>query len=468
MFRDPLYRQIRRGLRELKDGNTFEACANDLLRKFYPSLAPREGGDDAGLDGLIAHEDKSSIQLICTTGEDVLGNLSGRWSKDKPEQVVKILTSVESQSRSAGVSCMSWDRHVCCRIADATSEAEAWIAALFNHDASPQLIEPFLDKLAASAPEPAKPWVAKALGAPGLQALGVLMVLKHYSPESPLWAAASPFFKSHSFQIGICSRRNIKVESARTLLRSPEASVASAVAVGLWNDSSTPTIPDEILEDWKNVMVNHDDDNDHVLEGVFKEYPDVAFRWIASRLDGIRDGTRSFYFGGKYDRAMPTAIQTFTQEQRRELIDKMPRSSAVAELVRSLIGRDMELFSHLLAREELEGVRLDPLRLDCDFGPQGENAVPEIDAGWERMAIAAMERGFSPEDIFSASQAGGFGWSGPMSSMFAARAAPFEKLLRHRDIRLRQVGKIGFEHYSALRDEHLAHEKRAAIRGERG
>jgi hypothetical protein len=77
MFRDPLYRQIRRRLRELKDGNAFEQCANDLLSKIYPSLAPREGGDDAGLDGLIANEDKSSIQLICTTDEDVLGNLSG-------------------------------------------------------------------------------------------------------------------------------------------------------------------------------------------------------------------------------------------------------------------------------------------------------------------------------------------------------------------------------------------------------
>jgi len=76
MFRDPLYRQIRRALRELRDGNTFELCANDLLRQVYPSLAPREGGDDAGLDGLIANEDKSSIQLICTTGQDVLGNLS--------------------------------------------------------------------------------------------------------------------------------------------------------------------------------------------------------------------------------------------------------------------------------------------------------------------------------------------------------------------------------------------------------
>jgi len=82
------------------------------------------------------------------------------------------------------------------------------------------------------------------------------------------------------------------------------------------------------------------------------------------------------------------------------------------------------------------------------------------------MAIAAMEKGFSEEDVFSASQAGGFGWSGPMSSMFAARLAPFEKLLSHPDARLRKVGKIGFGHYAEQRDKHLAHEKRAAVRGD--
>jgi hypothetical protein len=30
-------------------------------------------------------------------------------------------------------------------------------------------------------------------------------------------------------------------------------------------------------------MVEHIDE-DHVLEGVFREYPDVAFRWITTRL----------------------------------------------------------------------------------------------------------------------------------------------------------------------------------------
>jgi hypothetical protein len=77
-----------------------------------------------------------------------------------------------------------------------------------------------------------------------------------------------------------------------------------------------------------------------------------------------------------------------------------------------------------------------------------------------------VEEGFSEEDIFGASQAGGFGWSGTMSSMFAARLAPFETLLHHADPRLRKVGMIGVEHFTKLRDEQEAREKRAAVRGE--
>jgi hypothetical protein len=220
-----------------------------------------------------------------------------------------------------------------------------------------------------------------------------------------------------------------------------------------------------LLPYWKNVMVEHVDE-DHVLERVFEEYPDVAFRWIATRLEGIRDGTRPFWFGRKYDRALSAAIHTLTREQKRGLIDKLPLTSAVAELVRCLVGRDMELFLHLLSREELAGVRLDPLRLGGDLGPQTENPVREFDERWQEMAVAAMEKGFSAVDIFCASQAGDFGWSGTMSSMYAARLAPFERLLHQADVRLRKVGTIGVEHFTKLRDEQLAREKRAAVRGE--
>ena len=53
-----------------------------------------------------------------------------------------------------------------------------------------------------------------------------------------------------------------------------------------------------------------------------------------------------------------------------------------------------------------------------------------------------------------------------MSSMYAARLAPFEKLLQNINPSLQKIGKIGVNEFSKLRDFHLAHEKRAAVRGE--
>jgi hypothetical protein len=125
----------------------------------------------------------------------------------------------------------------------------------------------------------------------------------------------------------------------------------------------------------------------------------------------------------------------------------------------------MDLFLHLLSREELESFRLDPLRIDNGSEPHGQSVLQEFDENWQKMATAAMEKGFSEAEIFSATQGGSFGGSGSMSSMFAARLAPFEKLLQHSDARLRNVGKMGFEQFSKLRDEQLAAEKRAAVRG---
>jgi hypothetical protein len=298
--------------------------------------------------------------------------------------------------------------------------------------------------------------------------LGVDIVLKRCVAGTPIWQKASPLFKDCKGMIESCVlRKEVRNENLRSLLNHEESNVAGVVAASLWGIRDEAKIPDDLFQDWKRVIVRHvDEHQEHILERVFPKYPDIAYEWIAWRLDGIRDDTRPFWFGTRYDRALPAAIHALANEQKHQLIDKLPRTSAVAELARSLVGRDMELFLHLLAREELEGVRLDPLRMDFGSGLHAENAVHDFDDGWQKMAIAAMEKGFSEHDIYSATQGSGYSWSGSMSSMYAARLAPFEKLLQNINPSLQKIGKNGVNEFSKLRDFHLAHEKRAAVRGE--
>lgn len=76
MVSDPLYRHIAGRLSEPHDGDLFEQCVVDLLREIWPGIAPVRGGSDAGMDGAIADGRATPIPLVCTTENDVIGNLT--------------------------------------------------------------------------------------------------------------------------------------------------------------------------------------------------------------------------------------------------------------------------------------------------------------------------------------------------------------------------------------------------------
>lgn len=80
---DQLRDKILAGLAKLTDREKFEACAVDLLGKSYPRLVPIPGGSDGGFDGAALEKDGTILQLVCTTGEDVLGNLTGSLEQSR-------------------------------------------------------------------------------------------------------------------------------------------------------------------------------------------------------------------------------------------------------------------------------------------------------------------------------------------------------------------------------------------------
>lgn len=75
-MRDALYKRIYAGLADPElPWQKFERCMCDLLRNELPGLVPVGGSRDFGMDGEIADGEAEPYPLICTTGEDVSGNL---------------------------------------------------------------------------------------------------------------------------------------------------------------------------------------------------------------------------------------------------------------------------------------------------------------------------------------------------------------------------------------------------------
>ena len=54
----------------------------------------------------------------------------------------------------------------------------------------------------------------------------------------------------------------------------------------MWENRDEGKIPIELFEDWKLVIIRHvDEQNEHILEKVFPQYPEIAFAWIAWRFE---------------------------------------------------------------------------------------------------------------------------------------------------------------------------------------
>lgn len=76
MVGDPLYRAIEERLGGRLDPEIFERCVVDLLWEVHPALAPIRGGEDGGMDGVIADSRAGvALPLVVTTARDVPGNL---------------------------------------------------------------------------------------------------------------------------------------------------------------------------------------------------------------------------------------------------------------------------------------------------------------------------------------------------------------------------------------------------------
>ena len=71
---DQFYEEIIKALAGPLEEDSFELCAASLLAKEFPSLVPIRGGTDSGMDGVTAGD---GAFLVCTTGKDVIRNLTG-------------------------------------------------------------------------------------------------------------------------------------------------------------------------------------------------------------------------------------------------------------------------------------------------------------------------------------------------------------------------------------------------------
>ena len=133
-------------------------------------------------------------------------------------------------------------------------------------------------------------------------------------------------------------------------------------------------------------------------------------------------------------------------------MDAVGASYVITEVMKLLIGGDLDLYGQLLKSKSLEPHHLDPLNGD----PDNE---------WRAMALAALERGYATQDVVDATLWPGRSWVGPQSEMWNGRRLGFEALLNDPDDRIAEIGLLGVHDTTEWENAELVREKEMAVEG---
>ena len=165
---DNLYGAISEAIARPLDGETFERCAVEVLREYYPTLRPVQGGNDAGMDGVGELTDGTLFFLVATVQQDVRANLeenvSSYISAGADRRVVVFATSRHVSGRRR----VELDRHL-------RAQFGVQLAAVHDRD-------DFIALLYGNAA-----WRRALLGVPGeARALSRIPTTRRPTPETPL------------------------------------------------------------------------------------------------------------------------------------------------------------------------------------------------------------------------------------------------------------------------------------------
>ena len=387
-----------------------------------------------------------------------LAELADHWMHRSFEDVASLLKWCEHEADLAGVDRPRLSPAFCIHLAERLSDPVAAAEALVSHELPSALVAPFFRK-AASDRHPGWTRLARrCLEADEYRWSAVETVLQQGAAPSDLFASALSCAADmpHLEDFLVSSCREIPEAEISAMLQSDVPRIAVATAVGYWI-ARQGDVPESLRSEWRRAVhcsargeATSGRSDHHLIGEILSKDSDLAADWLKLNLTAADSPSHWM----THDLAK-TAARSLGHEQRQDVLTRLVAAGAVfamPEVIKLLVNGDLDLYRQLTDSESLKEHHLDPL----EGGP---------DATWRRIALAALDRGYSVHDILRATLGRSRSWMGSASEMWAGERREFEALLNDADDRIAEVGRAGVEYTSARVRQATVQEMAEAVEG---
>ena len=382
--------------------------------------------------------------------------LAEQLRKESTDDIAAFIVGADSQAATAGITYPRHTPHLARRLAADSDSPEALLAALEASTAAPDIRLPLLDRVAE-------------LQRPGWEATLERLLAEDRAAWVPIQVALTRPCDNRLKQLAIeqtgpwlslidnlVIMDQIEHATLALLFDAPDASVRQQAATTIGSVDSgrrLKSLPPSMLSRWRAIIVDSSA-GDYWFSQILKHDDELCADWLRAWLTREAEGKHEFL-----PREVREAIAGLPVEVRATLIGDVPASAPLPllqEAVRSLVSEDLDVMMALFDRPELEWLHSVALR-------GGPSKV------WMDRALVALDRGWEPERIVSATQFSESAWSGEESQHWQGKIDSFAGLRRKMEERLdarqERIIAAGVSYFDRRRDEAAKREHRERVFG---
>ena len=411
-----------------------------------------------------------------------LDSIVESWERRPVEEMTRKLSRIESEADLAGITYPRWSPYLCEKLAKRVPDPGAVAERFMEDRLLADRVGPFVLQ-AANAEQPRwEALVRRCLDDDRLRGLGVYATATHPVPPPGLLSMALDAAGDYPQNVDTwCLREEVPPSTLLQMFCFADARLAVAAAIGHWrgrairragNEAKTTCsycgaevaaesavcrmclrilnmeeykklhFADGGIEDgrrlydsWRQAILRAPADeaeisqhDEYWLGEILSKNGRLAEEWLVSKF-GPRDGDAGSW---RVEGIAVKLVSVLNAAQRAGVLAELRSDCHAEKLVKGLVAADVDLYRELLDRRELAEYHLAPLA-----GKPGES--------WRRMALLALGKGLSVDDIVHATLGRSHFWSGPVSKMWAGWRQAFEKLLDDADGRIVRIGERGAE-----------------------